>query len=71
MEKEAYATEAPPYDDPSRIIEDKGIKIGEASEVYGDIQTAEDFGYVNRGYVAQLPVPCSNIVLNKASTNFC
>ena len=26
--------------------------IGEASEMYGDYHTAEDFGYVTRGYVA-------------------
>lgn len=51
MEKERYALEAPPYDEPSRIIDDKGMKMGEAADVYGDIQTAEDFGYVSRGYV--------------------
>lgn len=57
MEKEPYAVEAPPYDDPSRIIEDKGMKMGEAADVYKDIQTAEVFGYVNRGYVSTTSNP--------------
>jgi len=51
MEKVQYAAEAPAYDDPSHLIEQKGMKMGEAADVYGDIQTAEDFGYVTRGYV--------------------
>lgn len=49
MEKTPYTTEAPPYDDPSRVIEQKGMKMGEAADVYGNIQTAEDYGYVSRG----------------------
>ena len=51
MEKEQYTMEAPPYDEPSRVVEQKGMRMGEAADVYGDIQTAEDYGYVSRGYV--------------------
>ena len=29
-----------------------GTNLGEAAALYGDIQTAEDFGYVTRGYVS-------------------
>jgi len=31
------------------IVEDRGLLIGEAAEMYGDIQTAEEYGYVSRG----------------------
>lgn len=27
----------------------RGSKVNEASDVYGDIQTAEEYGYVSRG----------------------
>lgn len=33
----------------------------EAKDVYGDIQTAEEYGYVSRGYaisISSLPVTC-------------
>jgi len=52
MEKERYTesgTEAPPYDDPTRVVEDKGIRMGEAADMYGDLDTAEEYGYVARG----------------------
>ena len=52
MEKEHYlekGAEAPPYDDPSRIVEDKGVRMGEAADMYGDLDTAEEYGYVTRG----------------------
>lgn len=29
----------------------KETQLGEAAEIYGDIETAEDYGYVSRGYV--------------------
>ena len=32
-------------------VENKQDHIGEAAELYGDIQTAEDYGYVHRGCV--------------------
>ncbi|KAF2740214.1 hypothetical protein EJ04DRAFT_540291 [Polyplosphaeria fusca] len=31
------------------IVEQKGAATGEAADVYGDLQTAEEFGYVERG----------------------
>lgn len=31
------------------IVEQRGAAIGEATDIYGDIQTAEAYGYVNRG----------------------
>ncbi|MCJ1289536.1 hypothetical protein MMC34_001069 [Xylographa carneopallida] len=53
MEKGEYATEkgvgAPAYDDPARIVEDKGVRMGEAADMYGDLDTAEEYGYVTRG----------------------
>jgi len=64
MEKEAYTVDAPLYDDPARIVEDKGMRMGEAADVYGDIQTAEDYGYVSRGYVSR-----SSLVLRRSFAN--
>lgn len=52
MEKERYVetrSEAPPYDDPARIVEGKGVHMGEAADMYGDLDTAEEYGYVTRG----------------------
>ncbi|MCJ1415705.1 hypothetical protein MMC32_002037 [Xylographa parallela] len=53
MEKGEYASEtgmgAPAYDDPARIVEDKGVRMGEAADMYGDLDTAEEYGYVTRG----------------------
>ena len=54
MEKESYnetyGGETPPYDtDAQKIVENKGIRIGEAADMYGDLETAEDYGYVTRG----------------------
>jgi amino acid transporter len=33
------------------IVERKGHATGEAADIYGDLQTAEEYGYVERGYV--------------------
>ena len=49
--KEKYSNDSPPSDDPSRVVETKGIRIGEAADMYGDLATAEDYGYVTRGCV--------------------
>lgn len=49
MEKAQYSVEAPPYEDPAHIAQEKGVKAGEAADVFGDIQTAEEYGYVSRG----------------------
>ena len=48
---EKYSDESPPMraDDPSRVVEEKGIRIGEAADMYGDLATAEEYGYVSRG----------------------
>lgn len=52
MEKETYTVDgAPTYDDPARVVDDKAHRMEEAVDMYGDIQTAEDYGYVSRGYV--------------------
>lgn len=37
--------------DPSASVDMKDGRILEASEIYGDIETAEKYGYVSRGYV--------------------
>lgn len=63
MEKETYvgdspqkySNDAPPYDGngdltPAMINETKGREIGEGADMYGDVATAEDYGYVTRGY---------------------
>ena len=39
------------YDDPYRITAERGLQLGEAADMYGDVQTAEEHGYVTRGYV--------------------
>lgn len=41
--------EAPIYDGVERVVEDKGIRIGEAADMYGDLDTVEEYGYVSRG----------------------
>ncbi|KAJ4376284.1 hypothetical protein N0V83_001567 [Neocucurbitaria cava] len=50
-EKQQYAVDG---DSPSDhgikdVVNEKGNHIGEAADLYGDVQTAEDFGYVKRG----------------------
>lgn len=37
------------YDDPSRAVDERGMQLGEAADLYGDIETAKDYGYVTRG----------------------
>ena len=41
--------QAPPYEDPATLTNEKGIKVGEAADIFGDVQTAEEYGYVTRG----------------------
>ena len=38
-----------PMYDPNRVVEEFGMEIGEAADMYGDLDTAEDYGYVTRG----------------------
>lgn len=57
MDKEAYhagsmgksSNDSPPSDDAARMVDEKGIRIGEAVDMYGDISRAEEYGYVSRG----------------------
>lgn len=44
---EKLSNESPPTI--SRLAEEKGIRMGEAADLYGDIATAEEYGYVSRG----------------------
>jgi amino acid transporter len=37
------------YVDPVSGVESKAIALSEAGEVYGNLQTAEEYGYVTRG----------------------
>lgn len=39
------------YTETARIVAEKGMRFGEAADIYGDIETAEDYGYVTRGCV--------------------
>ena len=49
LEKHVSCYEYPPGYDTAKIIEERGGAIGEAADVYGDLDTAEDYGYVTRG----------------------
>lgn len=49
--RETYSNDSPSYDDPANVVETKGVRIGEAADMYGDLATAEDYGYVTRGCV--------------------
>ena len=52
----AQGTDAPPYDGSDRRaskIEAKGLRTEEAGELYGDLATVEEYGYVSRGYVLE------------------
>ena len=45
-----HGTEAPPYDGSERRASDaKAMRIDEAGELYGDLATVEQYGYVSRG----------------------
>lgn len=46
---EKYSNESPPEVDPTRVVEEKGIRLGEAADMYGDLGAAEEYGYVSRG----------------------
>ena len=40
----------PDYERKGSVVDDrKGIAVGEAAEIFGDVQTAEEYGYVERG----------------------
>lgn len=48
---EKFSAESPHYDNMARVVDEKGTRIGEAADMYGDLATAEEYGYVSRGYV--------------------
>lgn len=55
MEKynESYATEMGDYKGSTQAtaVDIKDDRMLEASEIYGNLETAEKYGYVTRGYV--------------------
>ena len=52
MRSESYTSHRSEHEfDPTRVVEEFGIGVGEAADMYGDLETAEDYGYVTRGYV--------------------
>ncbi len=48
-QEHAGFSDAPPYEDPVTLSHEKNIRIGEAADIFGDVQTAEEYGYVSRG----------------------
>lgn len=57
-EEKAYGSstgESPPYEGQRHnsqveaIVQEKGMRMGEAADMYGDVATAEEYGYVARG----------------------
>ena len=38
------------YHETERIVAAKGMEYAEAVDIYGDIETVEDYGHVTRGY---------------------
>lgn len=39
------------FNEHARIVADQGMRVGEAAELYGNIETVDNYGYVNRGCV--------------------
>lgn len=52
-EKDGYMVggESPVYADAANVVRERGKSIGEAADIYGNIETAEEYGYVTRGSV--------------------
>ena len=42
------------YNETARMVAERGLQYGEAADIYGDIETVEDYGYVTRGYVDEI-----------------
>jgi hypothetical protein len=54
-EKDSH--ESPPfYSEPTATYDSKGNGVAEAADLYGDLATAESYGYVARGYDAIFPL---------------
>ena len=49
--EEKASNESNIHNKAAKITEERGVRIGEAADIFGDLETAEDFGYVSRGYV--------------------
>lgn len=49
------------------IVHSKGNATGEAADIYGDLATAEEFGYVERGYVSMASTFCHYYFLSLRS----
>ena len=47
--EEEFTNVADMYDDPSRVVDERGMQLGEAANLHSDIETAKDYGYVTRG----------------------
>lgn len=50
-EKQEYVVKATSAEIERDLVQRKGSVIGEAAVLYGDVETAEHYGYVERGYV--------------------
>lgn len=52
VDDKANGLDASPIDQTGGDIHDarEGAQVSEAKDIYGDIQTAEEYGYVTRGY---------------------
>jgi hypothetical protein len=46
---EPNGTDEPAIDHVDKFEAREGAKVSEAKDIYGDIQTAEEYGYVSRG----------------------
>ena len=40
------------YDDANKFTAERDFQLGEAADMYGNLETAEEHGYVTRGYVS-------------------
>jgi yeast amino acid transporter len=49
MEKEPEYGVDSAHEEATKMAARRGSKANEASDLYGDIQTAEEYGYVSRG----------------------
>lgn len=50
MEEKRQFSFSEAQDNERQLVDRKGSTIGEAAVLYGDVETAERFGYVNRRY---------------------